>query len=102
MRIVEISDTAKDDLRNIWEYVAQYNPESANKLIKDITKKFSLLRDYPLMGKTQDALLINLRSFAFKDYLIFYQPIDGGVEILRVLHGSRDIESIFEIFFDSL
>lgn len=31
----------------------------------------------------------------FMNYLIFYRPIDGGVEVLRILHGARDIERIF-------
>ena len=47
------------------------------------------------MGREQNALLVNLRSFVVKNYIIFYQPVEGGIEILRVLHGSRDIESIF-------
>jgi toxin ParE1/3/4 len=54
------------------------------------------------MGREQSRLLVNLRSFVVKEYFIFYQPLDDGVEILRVLHGSQDIESIFEGFLDSL
>jgi len=54
------------------------------------------------MGREQDKLLINLRSFAVRNYLIFYQPSEGGIEILRVLHSSRDIERIFESFLDAL
>ncbi|MBD2690580.1 type II toxin-antitoxin system RelE/ParE family toxin [Anabaena catenula] len=36
-----------------------------------------------------------LRSFPVKIYLIFYRPIDQGIEIVRILHGSQDIERIF-------
>lgn len=54
------------------------------------------------MGREQDRLLINLRSFVVRDYFIFYQPFEDGIEILRVLHASRDIEGIFEGFLDSL
>jgi toxin ParE1/3/4 len=77
-------------------------PEAANRLIKEITRRFAILRDHPNMGRGQDKLLVNLRSFAVKNHIIFYQPFEGGIEILRVLHGSRDIGSIFEGFFDSL
>jgi toxin ParE1/3/4 len=31
----------------------------------------------------------------FERYLIFYRPIDDGVEVLRVIHGSRDIQRLF-------
>ena len=29
-------------------------------------------------------------------YVVFYLPLSRGIEVVRVLHGSRDIESIFE------
>jgi toxin ParE1/3/4 len=30
-----------------------------------------------------------------KNYLIFYRPLDEGIEIMRILHGSQDIKTIF-------
>ena len=102
MRAVRIAAAAEEDLKGIWSYVAEHNEAAASKLIKEITSKFAILSNFPDMGREQDALLVNLRNFAVKNYLIFYQPFDDGVEILRVLHGSRDIETIFESFFDSL
>ena len=102
MRTVKVAAAAEEDLREIWAYVAEHNTEAASKLIKEITGKFAVLRDFPEMGRKQDRLLVNLRSFVVRDYLIFYQPFEDSVEILRVLHGSRDIESIFEGFLDSL
>ena len=102
MRTVKVAATAEEDLKGIWAYVAQHNEEAASKLIKEITGKFAVLSDYPQMGREQHKLLVNLRSVAVKGYIIFYQPLENGVEILRVLHGSRDVESIFERFLDSL
>ena len=32
----------------------------------------------------------------FRRYLIFYRLIDSEVEILRVIHGARDIEDILD------
>src|SRR4051812_45529477 len=102
MPVIKVSAAAEEDLREIWAYVAESNPEAANRLVKDITRRFAVLRDHPHMGQEQDRLMVNLRSFLVKNYFIFYQPFEGGIEILRVLHGSRDIGSIFEGFFDSL
>lgn len=102
MPSVKIAAAAEEDLKEIWSYVAENNPEAANKLIKEITRRFAVLRDHPQMGREQENLLVNLRSFVVKSYIIFYQPFEGGIEILRVIHGSRDIESIFGSFFDSL
>lgn len=101
-RIVKISASAAEDLKDIWEYIAQRNENAASKLIKEIKNKFILLRDNPLAGREQDKFLVGLRSFVLKNYFIFYLPLDDGIDVLRVLHSSRDIESIFENFFDSL
>ena len=102
MRTVRVAAAAEEDLQEIWAYVAQHNLEAAIKLIKEITGKFAILRDHPHIGREQHKLLVNLRSLVVKGYFIFYQPFEDGVEILRVLHGSRDIESIFESFLESL
>lgn len=101
-RIVLISAGAVEDLKDIWEYVSQHNESSASKLIKEIKNKFILLRDNPLVGREQNEYLVGLRSFVVKSYFIFYLPLDNGIDVLRVLHSSRDIENIFEDFFDSL
>ncbi len=101
-RTVKISVAAAEDLKDIWEHVSQLNENAADKLIKEIKNKFILLRDNPLIGREQNEFLVGLRSFVVKSYFIFYLPLDDGIDILRVLHSSRDIESIFEDFFDLL
>lgn len=101
-RVIKISATAAEDLKGIWEYVSQLNEKAATKLLKEIKNRFILLRDNPFAGRGQDRYLLGLRSFVVKGYFIFYLPLGDGIEILRVLHSSRDIEKIFESFFDSL
>ncbi|MGH9855408.1 MAG: type II toxin-antitoxin system RelE/ParE family toxin [Blastocatellia bacterium] len=102
MRQVKLSNQAYGDLDAIWDYIAPRNFEAAEKLIGEITEKFALLSQHPLIGRRKDDLIIDLRSFAVRDYLIFYQPIEDGIEVIRILHSSRDIESEFERFFDAL
>jgi len=36
-----------------------------------------------------------LRVAGFDNYLIFYRPVENGIEIIRVLHAKRDIDSLF-------
>jgi toxin ParE1/3/4 len=102
MREVRIAGTAASDLRRLWSYVAQSDREAATQLVKEIVRRFALLRDNPFMGRQQDHLLLNLRSFPVRGYLVFYQPFEEHVDILRVLHGSRDVERIFDEYFDDL
>ena len=37
-----------------------------------------------------------MRSFPFGRYVIFYAPVDGGIDVVRVLHSARDIDEQFE------
>jgi toxin ParE1/3/4 len=91
-----VSPLAKQDMREIWKFLAKVNCLNADSLIKEITSKFFTLAQFPEMGRPRNDLLIYLRSFAVKNYLILYQPNSQGVEILRVVHGSRDIAKIFD------
>ncbi|MGZ8955554.1 MAG: type II toxin-antitoxin system RelE/ParE family toxin [Methylovulum sp.] len=43
---------------------------------------------------TPRELKAGLRSQTVGNYLIFYFPLEDGVDIVRVLHGSRDIENL--------
>lgn len=61
MRTVKVAEIAQADLQNVWDYVAENNPAAANKLIKEIVSKFTILSDYPQMGKDQSELLVNER-----------------------------------------
>ena len=60
MHIIKVAAAAEEDLRDIWAYVAEHNTEAAGKLIKEITRRFAMLRDHPQMGREQDKLLVNL------------------------------------------
>ena len=101
-RTVKISVEAIEDLNEIWDYVSRHDKQAADKLIREVKNKFILLRDNPLIGREKNEFLIGLRSYVVKDYLIFYLPLENGIDISRVLHTSRNVESIFENFFDSL
>lgn len=91
---------ARKDLSDIFQYIADTDIEQAVKFLKLIDEKCRLLAKFPEMGRTRHELLINLRSFPFKNYVIFYQPIENGIEVFRVLHGSRDIEGVFDNLID--
>jgi toxin ParE1/3/4 len=47
------------------------------------------------MGTARNELKVGLRCQPIGNYLIFYFPIEDGVDIVRVLHGSRNIERMF-------
>ena len=91
-----ISTQAAQDIGNIWKYVAPNNLKAANRLFDTLRESFPKLAKFPQLGRERSELAPFLRTFPVKNYLIFYRPIDEGIEIVRILHGSQDIETIFQ------
>jgi len=96
MNQYRVSDEAKADLDEIWFYIAQDDPEAADKFIRAIISRFRTLASMPYLGRQRDELSPRLRSFPVGRYVIFYRPRDNGVEIARVLDGARDLPPLFE------
>lgn len=96
MNQIRVSDEAKADLDEIWLYIAQDNPDAADKYIRAIVSRFPTLASMPLMGRQREELSPRLRSFPVGRHVIFYRPLDNGVEIARVLDGARDLPALFE------
>lgn len=86
---------AEDDLWEIVLYIAQDNEEAAFRLADEIDRRFQMLADVTGAGQARPELLPEVRSFPVGNYLIFYRPMSDGVEILRVLHGARNLRRLF-------
>jgi toxin ParE1/3/4 len=102
MRTIKLTDAALNDLKEIWEYIGQNNRVAAAKVIEHIIKKFALIRDFPEVGREQNKLLMNMRSLVVNQYIIFYMSFEDRIDVIRVLRSSRQIELVFESFFESL
>jgi len=87
---------ALQDLAEIWTYIADDSPDHADIFADLVDDKFQTLARQPSMGRVRTELGADLRSFAVGRYVIFYLPLKNGIEIVRVLHGARDIEAIFQ------
>ncbi|MBC6420394.1 MAG: type II toxin-antitoxin system RelE/ParE family toxin [Hormoscilla sp. SP12CHS1] len=86
---------AREDINKINDYIAEKNPEAADRFVDRIYEKCQLLAKFPGLGRKRDDLAPELRSFPVEDYLIFYRPVAGGIQIMRVVSGYRDLEDIF-------
>ncbi len=96
MRRVNFTDTAQSDLEEIWRYTAQDNPNRADGFVDELADVCrSSLSSMPSIGKSCVDLLPNLWRFPYRNYLLFYRFNDESLEVVRVLHGARDIEAIF-------
>jgi len=89
------SPQAEEDLAEIWIFVAENNLEAADRLLDRINEKARSLLQFPEMGRDRSDLAPSLRSIPEGNYMIFYRIAGDDIEIVRVLHGARDIERIF-------
>ena len=93
---------AKRDVIEIGRYIAEDSLPTAIRFIRAARADMRKLAEMPGMGARREfsnPRLKDLRSWpisGFRNYLIFYLPITGGIEVIRVLHGARDLKRIFD------
>ena len=96
MTPVRISADAENDLDAIWLYIANDSPVSADQFLdRLVTTLTTTLSIAPLAGRTRDEFGVGLRSFPVESYIAFYRVRNEVVEIIRIIHGARDLAAIF-------
>ncbi len=92
---VDYAPEADDDLVGIAEVIARDKPEAARRWIQKICDVCSTLATQPELGELRKGFGVpGCRSFSVGNYVIFFKPVDDGVEIARIVHGSRDMRNI--------
>jgi len=100
--LVFVRAQARLDLIDLADFIAQDNPEAAERFIDVAEDTFRFLSDTPGAGCIHQFFIEELRGVrmwpirGFEKHLVFYREISNGVEIIRVIHGARDIPAIFE------
>ncbi|MGH6839464.1 MAG: type II toxin-antitoxin system RelE/ParE family toxin [Methylocella sp.] len=90
-----IRPRAENDLAEIWDFIAEDSQARADSFLDRLDQNFHGLAGAPHLGRARGELSPKLRSFPFGRYVIFYLPLPDGIEIVRVLHGARDLDAIF-------
>ncbi|MEC4895851.1 MAG: type II toxin-antitoxin system RelE/ParE family toxin [Oscillatoria sp. PMC 1051.18] len=96
MNHIVITAPARNDLKEINFYLAQFNPNAAKRFQQRLKELCQRLAVFPNMGRLWTNLHPPLRSFPLDKYLIFYRPIEEGIEVVRVVSGYRDLETLFD------
>ena len=98
-----VRPAAERDIEEQAEYLALHSGVAmALRFYRVMEESFQLLANRPKIGKLIEArsrLLAGTRWFPLKSFpkhLVFYRPVEDGIEIIRLLHGARDIESLLE------
>jgi len=88
---------AEEDLFQIWAYLARHASLAvADRQIRTIRRGSRRLARLPYSGRSRDDLVPGIRSILVAPYVVFYRVTDATVDIVRVLHGRRDLEVIFK------
>ena len=86
------------DIEAIAETIAVENPSAAEAWIDTIYRKCRLLADNPEMGPARDMIRAGMRIIPAGNYLMLYHLQGRNVEIVRVIHGARDLKNILNGF----
>jgi toxin ParE1/3/4 len=94
---------AERDLVDHFEFIARDKIPPARRFLKVAQKSFELLAAMPGVGREWDSPLPHLAGIrvypmpeGFRNYLIFYRPVQDGIEVLTILHGARDLDAALD------
>lgn len=91
MNLYRVAPLARSDLDEIWAYIAADSVTAADRMMDRFQELFKMLGRQTLIGEARDDILPGVRSFPAGKYVIYYRPAGAGVQIIRVIHGARDI-----------
>lgn len=96
MKRYRIAPAARDDLKRISRYIAveRQSPHGAKRLRGYFLDSFRQLARHPHLGQACPEFGPNVRIWPVGSYVVLYQPQEGGVDIVQVAHGARDLPAI--------
>ena len=86
-----LSGRALTDLASIVDYLSDFNPNAAHRLVDRLEERWGLLVTQPRSGASRLDLGTELREVVVGDYLSIYRLDGDDIEIVRILHGRRNI-----------
>ena len=90
-----LADSAKREIDEILSVIVGADEEAAWGWYTKLHDKFATLADSPRIGRVRGDLLPDSLMFPFGNYLIFYDIIPDGIQIIHVTHGKRDVPQVF-------
>lgn len=94
MSRLKLTRLAREDFQEIGDYISKDNPVAAVNFIRRIEERCVSLAENPGIGRKRDEICANMRSAAEGEYVIFYRAMKDGIEIIRVIHGKRDLGKV--------
>ena len=97
--VLNISSAAENDIREIIDYFDNTlkNPGAANSFLSALKEQAAIISDNPFVAAeiTEPTIKrLHLRKIMVRKYMMFYEIANNDVNIIRILHGRRQWESI--------
>ncbi len=93
MASAKFTPLALNDLKEIHDFIAKDKSRIASQYMAMLKQKCELLASSPGLGVQREEYC-KLYKVPVDSYLIFYRPAQTGIDVIRILHGNRDIDSI--------
>lgn len=94
MQPYRLTPEADDDLDQIWEYIARDNVAAADRTDQRLHDEMHKLAEMPGLGHRRPDIDQRFRVWKVYSYLVIYLPDATPLEIVRVIHGARDLPAI--------
>lgn len=89
---------AEQDLNEIWEYIGDDSVEAANRVLGKIEAAIYRLAEHPGLGHLREDLADSRhRFYLVYFYLIVFRPGTDPLQIIRILHAARDVQTILSL-----
>lgn len=92
---VVFAPSAEKDITDIGEYIRKDNPQRAETFVEELIAKAEAIGHMPERYPKRSNVRPGLRVAVHAKYLIFFQLRSDSVEIVRVIHGARDLYRAF-------
>ena len=93
---VVIAPRARDDLIEIYDYIAQDSLVGAQRWVGQLERAIESLSDTPERVAVRDDLRPGYRVLPVRSHLIFFRVVGQEVRIARVINAARDIARAFD------
>ena len=88
------SPAADSDLIDIWQAIAQDSTRAADRLLDLIADRILQLDAFPDSGPRRPDIAADARALTVGNYLVLYRSTPEKIEILRIVHGARDVTTL--------
>lgn len=84
---------AQRDIEDIWDYsAATWSVAQAEVYVRQIQQCLETLATDPRLGRKCDEIRAGYRKYPAGLHVVFYRIVDGGIDIVRILHQRMDFE----------